>query len=227
MALLLEPLSASAAVITTGCSNTNVSCTLQELVGGATIQVDDWLFSSWQIEIDPGTVNYGLVDVAGQSGADPGLLFIGNGELVAAGGDFLDLRFGYVVTVTDEPIRGNALEITSSTVIGTGRILLEEAVFSLPFREIGVKTTEVDPAYGTADLLDEIEFAEQQSLFIEKEIFIEGSDANAFAELEQFEQRYVPEPTRLSLLLTGVAFLMAAPRRRRLAGSNEAASAFH
>ena len=38
-----------AAVITTGCTNVNVSCSLFELAGGATILVGDKLFTNWQV----------------------------------------------------------------------------------------------------------------------------------------------------------------------------------
>ena len=46
-ALLATP--AQAVIMTTGCLDTNVSCTLAELVGGGTIQVDDKLFDGYQV----------------------------------------------------------------------------------------------------------------------------------------------------------------------------------
>ena len=76
-AITVAALPAAATVTTVGCANVNVSCTLAELVGGSTIQVDDKLFNSFQIEVDPGTINYTLIDVVGRPGTLPGLRFVG------------------------------------------------------------------------------------------------------------------------------------------------------
>lgn len=50
--LWLWPGHAPAAVTTTGCANVNVSCTMAELLSGATIEASQMLFSSFEV-LDP------------------------------------------------------------------------------------------------------------------------------------------------------------------------------
>lgn len=232
--LALAAFPAFGMVTTTGCANIDVSCTLAELVGGATIQVDDKLFSSWQIEIDPGTVNFGLVDVEGIPGVAPGLRFLGNGELVAIDTDFMDLRFGFILEVLD-PLQRTVeaqLTLTSTNVSGSGQIKLDEAVFELPFQRLGVASTEVDPTFATSKLADSVAYAPRTRLFIEKEIFLEGLAPGDFSELDEFEQVYIPapEPGQLALLLAGASYLplltrLRARRQRRGACASQAQQA--
>lgn len=112
LGLGLFPLSAQAAVITTGCADVNNSCTIGELFTGGTMQVGDKLFTNWQ-----GITNSALntAGVAGSrivvSGVEtdptaPGIkftnlgpfsppLFVGGWEILEGGGIGASLNFEF------------------------------------------------------------------------------------------------------------------------------------
>jgi hypothetical protein len=218
---------ASAVVMTTGCVNVNVSCTLQELFNGGMITVNDKKFLAWNLEVLQASgplPNFNLIEVVGldDGGLDPGpgIKFNGNGQLVVEDTDFLDLRFNFGVSASGPFIVDNSLEIVMATVVGTGLIDIREDVFDPPPlpRLVGSKHVELDPFFGVIEPFDRIDWLPpRQHLLIEKEIFLEGSDIGDLAELDMFVQRFsqIPEPGTLTLLGVGLAGVAWLTRRKR------------
>ena len=207
----------SAATSTVGCANVNVSCTLQELFAGGSLQVGNILFSDFALEVDPGGVNFGAIEVEGLGNSLPfGLKFTANGELRIALADCIDLRFGFDADIVDGgDIQENRLEVVSDNVIGGGLLQLDEAVFGPGPRHIGVKSTEVDAEFEVARRQDSIDIPVETSLFIEKEIFLESRGVGDVAELEVFTQHFLPEPMMSVQLVAGIALLAGAARLGR------------
>lgn len=219
---------ARAVVTTSGCANVNVSCTLAELFAGGSIQANDKLFNNWGLERNAGSVapNLGLIDVIGLDDGGlnpgPGLRYNGNGALAVVGGDFIDLAFNYGVWVLNPPpeIVDNSLEILNAAVVGDGFLVIDETVFDQGLNVIGNKHVEIDPAFGTEILFDELEFDKMTHLVVEKAIFLDAGFFGAAA-LNVFEQRFsqAPEPGTLALFGVGLVALgfMARRNRRRTA----------
>ena len=76
--LLLTTASSHATIITSGCANTNVSCTFTELYLGASITINDVLFDNWvenSNDGDPDPLDPAVVTVSGVDevvdGSDP------------------------------------------------------------------------------------------------------------------------------------------------------------
>ena len=225
ISLVIVPLSsAQASVITNGCADAS-ACTLEELFDGGSITVDDKLFDSWTFEsllasgLSPDfsqvLVN-GLDDVP----FNPGISFDGGGELAVSDTDFIDLSFSFAVSTVDgvARIKDNAL-ILSGTSFGPpgsgGLISIDELVFDPLGMLIADKHVEQDNLFDTQILSDVAQFALQSSIFIEKDITIQGDALGNFVSLDSFEQRIsqVPAPATLFLLLTGIFYLFGIARR--------------
>jgi hypothetical protein len=203
----------------------NISCTLDELFGGGSIQTNDKLFDNWALERNIGSIEPDLsqIDVVGLdnggTNSGSGLKYNANGELFVDFFDFIDLAFNYQVSVLNPSmmIVGNSLEILTYDATDDGFITVDETVFDQSFFSLGTKHVEIDPYFGTIDLFDELEFDEQSLLIIEKEIYIDAFSGSA--ELIMFEQRFsqVPEPETLVLFGISLASLGFVRWRRRVA----------
>lgn len=208
-----------AAIITNGCAGAT-SCTMSELFAGGTITVNDKRFADWELEnLDPFGVqpDFGGIEVVGQDdgGLDPGpgIQFNGNGQLAVFDADFLALSFVFTVTA-QAPffIVDNSLELQAWAAVGESFLTIDESVFASDLTILGTKHVEVDAFFGTEILFDEIQFPPQTSLFIEKDLYLEGFALGDVAEIRIFEQRFsqVPEPATLALLAAGLLALALA-----------------
>ncbi len=218
-----SPRPAGALVTTTGCGGAT-SCTLAELFAAGTITVNTRLFADFELEfIDPDGVTPDftkiVVDGKDDGGLDPGpgIKFSGNGEFRVVGADRLDMAIGFTVTELDPngAILGNSLTILSDSVFGTAFLTVGEFVADGSGVGLGQKEVETDPFFAPPIPTDAIEFPiVQRRLIIEKDILLQASAANDSAELDMFEQRFVPEPNGTLALVVGAAGLRAFSRRR-------------
>jgi hypothetical protein len=102
-ALLMGMTVANATVITSGCLS-SVSCSLQELVDGGTITVNDKLFDNWfALDFSTQPVDLDGVSVTGldDQPLNPGLQYDGGGQLVANDFDLIDLNIKFSVATLD------------------------------------------------------------------------------------------------------------------------------
>jgi hypothetical protein len=171
-------------------------------------------------------IDLSLIDVTGldDDPLNPGLHFEANGQLTVSGLDFLDLNFGFDVTVMDPGfrIKDNSLEITEFAMgdlnLG-GLILIEETIFDAAGNEIGFKEAFVDNLLLDEQLFDSAEFVESMTISVEKNILIAGDDFDDVVELISFEQRFsqkaVPEPSTWLLMGVGLAAIGVVRRRKR------------
>jgi len=204
---------------------------LSDLFAGQTMTVDDKLFSNWELfqVTDPefsAPIDLSLIDVTGldDDPLNPGLHFEANGQLTVSGLDFLDLNFGFDVTVMDPGfrIKDNSLEITEFAMgdlnLG-GLILIEETIFDAAGNEIGFKEAFVDNFLFEEQLFDSAEFADMVTISVEKNILIAGDDFDDVVELISFEQHFsqkaVPEPSTWLLMGVGLAAIGVVRRRKR------------
>jgi hypothetical protein len=194
---------AGAAVYTTGCANAS-ECTFQELLGGGRIFAGGQRFGQFAIEKDPGSVDWTKVVVRGRDdmglSPGPGIEFLHNGEVFVVDADFMDIQFSYVIDPVITPWNpvGNELELVTQSTSGSGRVEVDETVFSATRRAIGDKTVESDPAFDENRALDAIGFAPQQGLLISNSIVVEsdavGDSALLDGYIQRFELTVVPEP---------------------------------
>lgn len=217
--------SATAGVYTSGCAAATV-CTFQELLLGGTISAGGQRFASFQLEQDPGTIDWNQVVVAGQDATGfspgPGLRFSHSGEAKAEDTECLDVQFSYTVTpvIPSWHAVGNDMNLASVSVGGTGRLEVDETLFSASRRAIGDKTIRSDDAFDETRLIDTIAFSpEGAGLIVSNTITIEGEAAGDLAELDAYVQRFaltqVPEPGFVSLIAGGVGLLAGFRRRNR------------
>lgn len=219
---------AQATIITSGCADVNASCTLDELVSGGSIVINDKLFDNWFIE-DFSTLP---VDIAGidvlpldDQAMNPGVQFNANGRLSTVGFDLIDLDLGFSVATLDGSagIKDNSLEINGFTFgVGNvgGFIDIFEDIFDPSGVLLGDKFVTADNlSPPILDLFDSAEFPAQSVVFVEKLILVSGDDSGDTVSLDTFSQRFsqVPEPATIALLVMGILGV-AITSRRRLSG---------
>ncbi len=224
---------AGAAVYTSGCANSG-ECTFQELLGGGSIFAGGQRFGQFSIEEDPGSIDWTKVVVKGRDdmglSPGPGIEFSHNGEVFVVGTDFMDIQFSYVIDPVITPWRpvGNELELVTHLTSGSGRLEVDETVFSDARRAIGDKTVESDPAFDENRAVDAISFAPQQGLLVSNSIVVEGDAAGDSALLDGYIQRFeltiVPEPGFGAMTSVGAGVLVLL-RRKSTLGKREPANA--
>ena len=214
---MLAASAANAAVYTSGCANLT-ACTFQELLLGGTITAGGQRFASFQVEQDPGTIDWNQVVVTGRDetgfSPGPGLLFAHNGQAKTEGTDCLDVQFSYTVTPVIpswQPV-GNDMVLGMGAVSGTGRLEVDEALFATSRSAIGDKTIRTDDAFGETRVVDTIAFAPQaDGLIVSNTITIEGDVPGDTADLDTYVQRFaltqVPEPGLVPLAGAGTGAL--------------------
>jgi hypothetical protein len=225
MAVFLGLIKVHAGVITTGCTNVNVSCTIQELLfQGGTITIDDIIFDTWtplslpvgpdlsQIEVRP------LVDAF-----NPGLQFTANGQLTVRGIEGIEFRFNFrVAHIGGIPlIKDNSLALTAFALSGAGGIIeIDEVILDEDGNTLGNKSVFADQLLRDFQLFAAEEFPPQQSIIVDKDIFVAGDFVSDTISLEMFEQRFsqIPEPAAFTLFGVGLTSLGYMTWRRREAG---------
>ncbi len=211
---LMAPRLAGALVTTSGCAAAS-SCTLFELIAGGTITVNALVFADWELEsidLDGATPDFTRIVVEGKDdgGLVPGngIKFSGNGELLVAGADRLDMALGFTVDSAFD-ITGNSLTILADTVVGTAFLTVGEFVAGPGGVGLGQKQVKTDPFFSPPIATDAIEFrVVRKKLIIEKDILLQSSAAGDLAALDMFEQRFsLPEPGGTLALVVGAGAL--------------------
>ena len=221
---LMAPRLAGALVTTTGCGGAT-SCTLAELIAGGTITVNAMVFADWELEsidLDGVTPDFTLIVVEGNDGGGivRGIKFSGNGELLVAGADRLDMALGFTVDSAVD-ILGNSLTILSDTVVGTAFLTVGEFVADGSGVGLGQKEVGTDPFFSPPIATDAIEFrVARKKLIIEKDILLQSSAAGDVAELDMFEQRFVPETGGTLALVVGAGALWWLGKLRSAGAAN-------
>ena len=205
-----------ASVITNGCADANVSCTLDELAGGGSIIVDDKLFDNWFISDFSTSViissNIQVIALDDQP-FNQGLQFNPNGEFSVTGFDLIDLIIGYRVSTLDGSARinGNSLEIDQFS-FGTGNtggfIEIFEDVLDSNGNVIGDKFVTADnlqPSF--FHLSDTTNFLPSSTIFAETTILLGGDSSADLVNLDKFTQRFSQIPEPATWLLFGVGLM--------------------
>lgn len=205
-----------AMVMTTGCADTNQSCSLNELVSGGTITIHDKLFNKWFLnDASSNPVDFDFIRVLplDDQPLNPGLQFDANGEFSTVGLDLIDVLFRFTVSTLDGStrIKDNSLEINGfdfGAVNMDGFINILGDVRDGNKKLIGEKFVTADnldpPIF---DLFDTAQFTPQSQIFVDTLILLSGDDSADTVSLESFTQRFsqVPAPSVLSLVCIGLA----------------------
>jgi hypothetical protein len=234
--LLAGPVAARAQVFTNGCINPTY-CTLAELFAGGSIQVDDKRIKNWGIEkLDHSfgaAPDFNLITVEGISALGdpnpldpgPGIRFHGNGELAVSGVQYLDLRLDFRVASTNPnyQIKDASAQIQSYSGNGDAFFRVNEYLARWD-GSVGKGQMFVLADFGFWDgappLFDHIEFPPDDELYVEKNFYLEGTEPDSSAQINELDQRYsqqLPEPGELLMLGCGIALLSRLPRRARTA----------
>jgi hypothetical protein len=209
---------ANATIITDGCVNANVTCTLEELSGGASIEVDGVLFDTWFVDdASNNSVDLGSVDVVPLvHSSNVGLAFATNGAMVSTGvDDFVDVYISFAATAFSDArqISGVSFELTDF-IFGAGNlggiILGSENVLDSSGDQIGEADVVADNPPLVLELFDLTTFEPTSTVVIEKQLLI-GDVVGDTVTLNGFEQRFqlaaVPTPIPLILLFSGLLSL--------------------
>jgi len=225
----------NAGIITTGCVNTNVACTLAELSAGADLVINDVNFFGWSV-VDQSSNPLGLDDISvmaiDNQPSEVGLAFETANSFNTTGLDLVDITINFAVAtaVGAKQVNGASFELTDfsfeATNIG-GFISGFDAIFDLTGVLIGDAFAQVDNlAAPVIDTFDSATFAPRSALSVEKLILLGGDAEEDRVSLNGFEQRFilasVPMPTTLLLFITGLFGLICCRRSK----SNSSASRF-
>jgi len=218
-----------AAIITSGCANTNVSCTLSELENGAFFAVNSVVFENFQLQNGPGqsvTVTPKKIDSGGlwvgfALNFDPTLSVAEKGRTVSfditydvlsnsqssIGLAYSDLNMGQMHGAGDSI---NAL-LTQSTGVFNNQVHCD-GVGSCEGSNAASNPFGFPYPYGEASFsaVTQLTVGEGLSLIIQNDT---GGD-NPYAEINGFQNLYrvIPEPETLALFMLGLIPLIMSSR---------------
>ena len=211
---------APAAVVTSGCASTNQFCTMAELVGGASMLINDKLFDNWRTDDDStvAPVNLSLIRVLplDDQALNPGFELLANDALRTTGREQIDLDLAFSVSVVDGGSRiiGSSLELAGFE-FGAGSFGGMVAVSSDVLAANGIDVLGEQNVLAllslNAVLSDSLAYASQASVLVETNILVSGNAPLDMVALTSFTQRFnqraspVPEPPSLAIL--GLALL--------------------
>lgn len=219
---------AQASFTTSGCASPD-QCNLQELFDGGTITIEDKIFNDWSFfggfidKLVP--PDFSLIDVIplDDDPLNPGLKFNANGQLSIVDEEVIEIDLGFMVTTLDGStrIKDNSLALTDFEfgADSDAFINIDESVFDENFNRLGRNFVVADPFAGNFGLFDSVDFAPQSSIFVTKNIFIQGNDSGVTGSINVFEQRFsqktVLEPSfTLGLLALGTLGGVSALKRK-------------
>ena len=211
---------AHAAVVTAGCANAGVSCSIQELADGGSLRVDDLQFTNWFVD-DTSTVpaNLDAVNIVGLDAnmQRPGVQLDANDALQTAGFDTIDILLGFTVASVSGAfdIAGTLLDLDGFEFGPTnqgGIVALFADIFVGAGQLLGGNVVIADnPTPAVFELSDSTSFAPQSSVSVELLIVLGGDDVNDQTGLDLASLRFaqpraavVPEPTTAVLVLLGL-----------------------
>ena len=234
---------ANATVITTGCANVNVGCSLLELLTGGTIQTNELVFSAFTpINVlgfgyaqYPNIANvyvYGLDD--GGLDPGPGLLFDLNGQWDVTGQGLIDFETTFNVATVGNQIKDSSVILDPSTsASGAGS---ESGVEDYLFEFAGGPAiyrlvADLRPSEGFNVMSVQTQFAPRDAVHGVLSFRVNGGGTGS-AFLDQFILRFsqtdgdtqppspVPEPGTLTLMGSLIALAITRGRRRGSATGN-------
>jgi hypothetical protein len=213
--------SADAVVSTSGCGAAN-ACTLAELLTpGAFMVVNDKAFANWTLDASQGLAEgaLGNILVAGldTDPLNPGLAYLGNGQLDVTGNTALQLGFHFDVAVVNGSnlrIKDHALALVQGTATGTGVAAVDSGILDLLLNPLTAQHVDLTSpvANGT--------FAQQAIVRVNEQINVASSDLESGASLALYAEFFsqepvsgVPEPAILALVGIGFAGIEVLRRR--------------
>jgi len=218
---------ASATVVTSGCASANQFCTVEELVGGANMLINDKFFDHWTVDdastVAPVDLSRITVMPLDDQVLNPGLAFLANGALITGGFDQIDLDLAFRVSVVGGAPRivGSSLELTAyefSAGNAGGLIAVASDLLAANGTDILGEQEVFAMLSLDAVLFDSIVYASQAAVLVETNILVTGDDTLDTVALNSFTQRFsqralqVPEPPVAPIL--GLALLGLWRRRR-------------
>jgi hypothetical protein len=181
-------------------ANSAPAATLSDLLAGGFVDAGNARFSGWQLisldatgspqpDLSQVTV-VPLVNIATQ----PGLQFVGNGQLATTGVNALDLVLNYRVQALtgSNSFNGHALSLTGPTFGGSGGLAnVSEEAITRNGADLGPNLAAADNQSDVFLLNDEGTFAPQLDIAVNMNVFVTGVSASDTVTLPSFAVRYM------------------------------------